>query len=260
MGHNRLGRLPRTRRWREVVELLDTGPAASGVVADAVVTAAEVRLRGLANDPALAESIRILSRITFAARSDDFVAEMTSVGVALSSDASAMSAIAAIGDAVRSRLGATAASPYFTEIAALALRTALAETVGEQGRSLFGSSVQDLQSAFRGYSTRDGFAGLARRFFARFLSGAMRSFVDRELANHVGGRSALRSVSESSEFMAALDTHTWQAARIVEDFAGGWHSKKNWETGGDVSLEDAQRFVGVALRKLRSEIHAGARA
>jgi len=243
-----------------VVGLLDTAPESTAAIADAVVTAAERRLRELANDPALAECVRVLSRITFAARGDEFVREMASLGVVLPDDASAVSAIALTGDAVRSRLRDSVASPYFAEIAALALRGALTETVGQRGRSLFDSSVQDLQRAFRAYSTRDGFADLSRRFFARFLSTAMRSFVDRELANHVGGAAALSSVRESRDFMAALDTHTWQAARIVEDFAGGWHSKRNWETGGDVSLEDAQRFVGVALQKLRKEIHAGARA
>lgn len=39
---------------------------------------------------------------------------------------------------------------------------------------------------------------------------------------------------------------------IVEDFAGGWYSKRNWQ--GEISEHDAEGFVAVAIDKLRAEI------
>jgi hypothetical protein len=50
MGHLRLGRLPKTRRWTEVINLLDTGTDDPATLADAVIRAAEHRLRQLAHD------------------------------------------------------------------------------------------------------------------------------------------------------------------------------------------------------------------
>src|SRR4051812_26995632 len=62
MGHVRLGRLPKTRRWREVVDLLATSPMDTPTVAQATVAAADVRLRELASDPSLVHSFWLLTR------------------------------------------------------------------------------------------------------------------------------------------------------------------------------------------------------
>jgi hypothetical protein len=258
MGHNRLGRLPRTRRWREVVSLLDQGPEATSRVAGAVVQAAESALRELANDPVIADAIQTLIRITWASRSASFNDELRALGLS-AADTSALSVIAAIGDHIRESVARHPESSYFGEIAALAARSALTDTVLQQGPGLFSSSADDVQRAFREYSTRDRFGELARRFFADFMSRSLRSWVDRELSNHVG-QQRVGNIAEASDFLKAIDTYTWQAARIVEDFAGGWYSKRNWELGGEITRDEAQKFVAVSLRKLRAELRIGATA
>ena len=45
MGHLRMGRLPKTRRWTQVVDLLDAGSLDTGELAAAVFEAADYRLR-----------------------------------------------------------------------------------------------------------------------------------------------------------------------------------------------------------------------
>ena len=40
----------------------------------------------------------------------------------------------------------------------------------------------------------------------------------------------------------------------MEQFAAGWYVKHHWESGDAISREEAQRFVAVALRKLRMEL------
>ena len=58
----------------------------------------------------------------------------------------------------------------------------------------------------------------------------------------------------SCSLAGAIDLHARQSAAIMREFAGGWYSKQNWETQGEITLDDAQRFVAVALRKLRAEL------
>ncbi len=91
------------------------------------------------------------------------------------------------------------------------------------------------------------------------MSRTLASLVDRELSNHVG-IGPLSTIGDSLEFVRALNTHAWQAAGIVEAYAGGWYSKYNWESKGQISQEEAQHFVAYALRKLRSELKRGATA
>jgi hypothetical protein len=254
MGHLRVGRLPKTHNWQEVVGLLDAAPDDTAAVARATVTAAEGRLRALANDPALTYCVWLLTRLTWAARDPSFTESLATLGLPVDASASALGFIAQVADHVRTEISGYPQSGPFGELASLALRRALSETVAQQARSLFGSSIEDLQQAFRTYSTRTQFAVLAHRFFADFLSRTLMYFLDRETSNHVGPERGFATIEQSAEFTRAIDTHARQSARIMQDFAGGWYSKHNWESRGEISEQEVAGFVGVALRKLRSEV------
>jgi hypothetical protein len=257
MGHNLLGSLPHSLRWREVVALLEVDTPSLTAVGSAVAKAADTRLRGLNNDERLAYCFWLLTEVASAARSDDFTGELNRQGIDAQPTDTAIALVAKIADHVRFTTRDHAGNGHYVEIAALALRQALTETVLREGPSLFASDANDVQRAFRTYSTTARFSELSRRFFANFMSRTLRGIVDRELAMHVGGK-GIPSNQAASEFLSALDKHAWETAYIVEDFAGKWVSKRNWETQGQISLEDAQRFMAVALQKLRSELKSGA--
>lgn len=254
MGHLRLGRLPKTQKWTQVVDLLDTAPTDVPGIARAVVEAADGQLRFLASDSSLAYCFWILTRVTWAARQPDFLVKLEQLGIFTSRDASVLTFIAQLTDIAQGQISRNPQSGPFGELASLAMSRALTETIGEHGTTLFGSSMEDLQRACASYSTRRRFGVLARQFFGDFFARMLRYFVAKELANHVGFEKGIRGIRESSEFVRSLDLHARQSARIVEEFASGWYSKHNWESKGEISLEDAQGFVAVALRKLRMEM------
>jgi hypothetical protein len=259
VGQLRVGRLPKTLNWREVVDLLDASPDDTAAVARATVTATEGRLRALANDRSLTYCVWLLARLTRAAREPGFTDRIAALGLQVEASDSAFGFIAQVTDRVRAEISQHPESGPFGELASLALRRALSDTVGQQARTLFGSSVEDIQRAFRAFSTRAQFATLAHRFFGDFLSRTLMSFLDRETSNHVGGGRGLATVEQSAEFARAIDAHARQSARIMHDFAGGWYSKHNWESKGDISRQEVAGFVGVALRKLRGELKREAR-
>jgi hypothetical protein len=112
----------------------------------------------------------------------------------------------------------------------------------------------------RRHSTRANFGDLSRRYFGDFLARTLRSYLDREIANHVGPTHRIENPTQAAEFTRRLDIHARQSARIVEEFAGDWYSKHNFETQGQISRDEAQDFVAMALRKLRSELRREALA
>lgn len=258
MGHNRLGRLSKTRRWAQIVQLLDTAPEDTPGIAAAVVEAAEHRLRGLASDNSLTFCFWLLARIAWASRGQNFAGDLARLGINVAENTPTLAFVSQLADRVRGQLSTQTSSGHFTELASLALRRTLTETVGQHGPGLFGSTVDDLQQAFRAHSTRDQFGHLSKRFFGDFLARTLRSLVDRELSQHVGPGRGIAGVAQSALFVEALDLHTRQTARIMEDFAAGWYSKQNWETKGEITQDDARGFTAVALRKLRMELKLGA--
>lgn len=257
MGHLRLGRLPKTANWQRVIALLDLDPVSADSVAAATTQAASLQLERLKRDPALAYSFWLLTQIAGAAREGDLASLLSRLGIDSSPDDSILHLVARVGDHVRAHLRTnhedTAAS---AELASLSLRFALGQTIGLQGQSFFGSSLEDFQRACQRYSTRKQFGVLTKVFFGDYLSRTLRSYIDRELLNHVGQGSALRNVSESRQFRDAVDLYARQSARIIEDFAGGWFTKHEYETGRHITVDHTKSFVAVAMRKLQMELQS----
>ena len=235
MGHIRIGTLPKTRRWREVVELLEESPQLTGALTAALIEAAEVRLRSLATDESLNYAFWLLTRIASAAQEGNFVAQLSRLGLELNEGTSTLSLISDITDKVRQRSAGNVESGDFGGLASLALRRALMDTVAEHGPSLFGSSVEDVHAALRSYSTPVRFGVVSQRFFADFFARTLRSLLDRDLANRIGDSHAIRNLAEGQEFSQALDLYTRQAARITQGFAEGWYSKHNWQSRREIT-------------------------
>ena len=256
MGHTVVARLPKGKRWQAVVRLLTLPELRVGDVAGASTLAAERRLRQLRSDPSLVYCFWLLIRLGAAARGPDFVGDVGRLGIPVRPDDTASQLLARIADHTRVVLNREPASGPFGELAALALRTTLRETVGTEGRSLFGSPMEDLEHAFRRHASDAQFGDLARRFFGDFAARTLRYYVDRELAHAVGG-GGLATVSDTAAFAAALDVHARQTAVVVELFAAEWYAKKNWERLGAVGRDDAQAFVAHALEKLEAGLKRG---
>jgi hypothetical protein len=95
MGHTRLGALPKTHSWPQVVAFfqVDEAPAADrefvSAVAARTLAAAEGGLTRAPDDPGLTYSFYLLARIAQAAGSEHWRPELRAVGISLSPNATA---------------------------------------------------------------------------------------------------------------------------------------------------------------------------
>ena len=138
------------------------------------------------------------------------------------------------------------------EMAQLAAAESLSVVVGQDLPSLFAPTPADTKLAIGRLAAPNRFAFLAREFFARLTTRYLDYFLSRELSNHVGPDRHLRSIDDHTAFNAALDQHCREAARIVEQFAGGWFSKTHFE--GGITPEKARNFAYVSFKKIQSEL------
>jgi hypothetical protein len=245
-------------RWQRVVGLLEQTPEDTPAIALATVEAADRRLRELANDPSLGHCFHVLVRLAEDAQGPAFAAALETLGLDPHESPAALTVIGRITDNVRAELAQHPESGPFGELASLAMRRALSETVGQEGRSLFGSSAEDIAEAFRRHGRPERFGIVARGFFGDFLARTLRFFVDKELANTTGGHHALRDSEDARAFDQALDLYARQSARILQDFGPEWYPKHHWESAGAISRQQAQGFVAHALQKLRAELRVSA--
>ncbi len=254
MGHIRLGRLPKSRLWREVVELLDREPEDIPGIAAAVLDASAEALERGTTIASASRAFLVLLELAQASDRGDLVGELRRKGLAVSADSSVLSTLADLGELVRESVPAGSLKDNYNDFAGLALRRALVETVGAQGPSLFGSTIDELEAGFRRFSGGDAFGRLTRLFFGDFLARSLHSAVDRELSLHVGGESSFGDVGESRAFSDALDRYARETAAIVQRFATEWYAKNHWQRQERLGARHSRAFSGVALKKLRSDL------
>ena len=254
MGHIRLGTLPRTRQWIQVLDLIGGG-ATTPDVAAATMDASQRGLISAAKDPGLVYTVWLLTQVPLAARSKDFAARLRKLGLAVTDSPSLMEVVGAFSGAVDAQLRRTGGRTDLREMAQMAASEALAALGTPANASLFETTASDVQQTIKSFSTSKQFSTLAREFFTRLSRKYLTYFLSRELSNYVGGDGRFSNIDRHAEFNQGLDLYCRQASRIIEEFSGGWFSKGNFE--GRITQAKAAAFVHIALKKLRAELAKG---
>ncbi|HEY4847897.1 MAG TPA: hypothetical protein VIH87_08935, partial [Methylocella sp.] len=238
MGHVRLGVLPTSKKWRQVVEELRLGAGAGAVVA-AAANAAETSLESASRDPAFLHAFWLLTQIPLAARGPAFAEDLRRLILLVPNQPSLMDVTAAFSAAVdryaRERVGKT----DLGEMAQMAAVESLMAIVGPMLPSLFGPNPEEVQRAIGRHASGDRFSALAREFFARLTQRSLDYYLSRELSNHIGAWERFGDDAARSRFDDALEQHCREASRIVEAFSGGWYGKNVYQ--GDGLTPDAIR-------------------
>jgi len=252
MGHIRIGKLPKIRGWKQVIALLDSSDSSSSQIAAATAKAAKDFFSQKRSDPALAFSYWLLTQITSRAKRENYLEEIKKIGLDVSKSKNAFDFLGRITDFTRTQIKLRGETFPISEFAQLSLREVLTETIGQQSQTLFGTSQEDVILACNKYSRPNQFAKLARLYFAKVLNRVLQFFISKESPNRIGPQRKFKDISDLSRFNLALEAYCYQSAKIVEQFAGGWYSKRNWQ--GEILERDAKGFVSVAMEKLRAEI------
>lgn len=255
MGHVRLGNLPKTRKWRDVVGLITAGRDVSQIAA-ATLEASKKGLQNAARDRGLVYSTLLLTQVTQAAKQSDFISALKQAGLPVSKQVSVTSLVSSFSEAIDKHLRFNKGRTDLGEMAQLSAVEVLSRLCAEQTTSLFDTTTENLKKALHTLSTSKGFSRLSHEFFSRLTYRYLTYFLSRELSNHIGKNQRFTNPQEYAEFEGELELHARQAARIVDEFAGGWYGKANFE--GGITHQKVSGFIHVALGKILDELKKGA--
>ena len=265
MGHTRLGELPKTRKWNEVVGLI-AGSGLSGTVANAdsyidaiasrTLEVSRTNLIKAINDSGVQYTFYLLTQVALASRTANWEDALAEQGIHLESDSTLFDLIVELQATIDSYIRRqTPGATDLSEMAQQSAGEALLSLAGKHTLSLFGQSSAEVRNAVRSLSTKKGFGELGQRFFGKFLARFLNFYLSRVTAGELGSP-RLPDLGTIADFNHALEAHCNQSARIVRDFCGEWYSKTAYQEG--IDLENASRFLAVAVDKLRSELaHQG---
>ena len=261
MGHTRLGNLPKTQKWLDLVQLIAGSRVSGGMltaasyveaIAAQTLEASRVGLDRAKHDSGVLYAFYLLTQVTLASRSTNWKDALALHGIHVANDSSVFDLTSEIQAAIdrhvsRSSSGATDLS----EMAQQSIGEALMSLADTRTVNLFGGGSDEVRNAIRTLSTKKGFGELGQRFFGRFVARFLNFYLSRATAAALGGP-RLPDLAAVAEFNQALRTHCDQSARIVRDFCGEWYSKTAYQEG--INPENASRFLAVAVRKLSNEL------
>ena len=261
MGHIRLGQLPRTRKWRDVVELIAAG-ADVAQVANATIKAAESAFSFVSNDCGYNQAVWLMTQLGLAAGQEKPLDYLRSQGVNIPDNTSLPGIVVALTEALDNHSAANGGHSDLGELAQRALVDAVIRRLEPKLRqkSLYNMPADDVQSALSEFRKPNEFGQLSREFYSRLTNECMNYFLSQTLATNLGAGQRFPTMNQMAQFEDALATHCREASAIVEQFSADWFSKHRYEEQGNISRESVRGFASWALKKIRDELKAGARA
>ena len=252
MGHLTLGRIPNTKPWRHVVDLLSDGAADQAVLA-AGAAAAERDLVRATDSPVFVEAVRLLLGIPLAARATSFHEALRDLGLDIRRAPVLLDLVAAASARLDDVALASRRRTDFDDLAGRALTTTLSNLIGSGLPGLFDATPEDVQAVARKLSWSKGIAAVSRTFFADLVSQSLSHWLDRTLDTHIGRDRRFETVADRTGFDIGLAAYAYEATRIIQEFSGGWYGKTVHDKG-QVSAHDAAAFGAVALKKIVAEL------
>ena len=253
MGHERVGVLPHTKSWRDVVGRLSavaTSDAGVSDIAKATLENVRNRFRYLNTDDGVKAAFQFLIALSTLGPSGSSEEHPSTPKIDLSTNPSPLR----LASALREWVDAHRQSLEYAEIA----KKAAVDTIAlwserqKQQPSLF-SEYDNVAEIWGRANNGAGFCEVARLFFSKFTERYLNYFLEREAS------AVLPDVQQRDQFASQLSQHidgiskyAFETSRIAQSFAAGWfnnHARQRMPSNDEV-----EAFLSISFGKLREEL------
>jgi hypothetical protein len=253
MGHERIGILPKTRPWKQIVEQMAASMVSEinieGIITQ-TLTNVRSRFRHIHQDKGVLAAFQFIVTLSVAASQDNPIKFLSNQDIHVDPNASPISLARAVSKKVQERL----ASFEYGDIAQSASIDAIAVWYDEKkGQRRLFDFPEDPFDTWRGARGGSGFCELSRLFFAKFTERYLNYFLERAASsqiNSIDERQLFRD--RLQKYVDVTSKHAFEMARITQSFAAGWFNK---HAVSDVPSErELENFLSLGFGKIRDEL------
>ncbi|SEM57446.1 hypothetical protein SAMN05216436_105219 [bacterium A37T11] len=254
MGHERIGNLPKTERWRGIVKSISNYSEANDTIVDiAAQTTKNVRKRFhyIDNDGSVFAAFKFIITLSHFAKSNNAFEKLEEKGIQLPRDFNLYDLAFCIQNYVIENAGSKEYSSLATQ--------SIIETVGDWAKahetnqsSLFDSNHNSL-GVWQKAANGTGFCELSRLFFSKFTERYLKYFLEREAAANIDNLFDRTQFNKNLEnHVDRISKHAFETSKITQSFAAAWfnkHAKEKLPTDKRI-----QGFLSFAFQKISSEL------
>lgn len=248
MGHERVGALPKTKRWEKIVRDISNFSGQrneSREIANATLDNVQSRFESIQRDPGVHAAFKFLTGLSVSGAHGTGVPNLK-----LPDNPTPFAVARALNSVVEAEKGST----EYAAIASGAATDAVASWYAQNSEQsfLFGSAEQN-NEIWRKAGTAGGFCEIARLFFAKFTERYLNYFLERE-ASAVSKTLEQRDLLQRQlrSHIDSVSRHAFETAKIAQSFAAGWYNRHASQTMPSDS--EIEGFLAIAFGKLREDL------
>jgi hypothetical protein len=251
VGHERVGTLPQTKRWREIVKDIARSQGWQNKVADIAdktLHNVQTRFNNLHRDTGIQAAFAYL--VSLATADMPHSVGLSSPQTGLENNPSPVKITKNLMDWVTRNT----TSQEYAELASRAGADTITEwtkSCSKQGL-LFDTQIS-ATAIWAQSANAEGFCQLARSFFSNFTARYLRYFLEREASAQLPSLEARERFTKSlQDHIDSVSRHAFETSKITQSFAAGWFNKHARESRPDDV--EIQRFLATAFGKLKEEL------
>ncbi len=257
MGHTRIGRLHRSKKWKDVVKAFCLN-ADFAQIASMVLDAADkdfTRER-LSQDASYLKAVELLVEMGVGAQNNNFVEHMREVGIELSEHPSVQELNYKLGQAIDD--AGWRQDSLKTELGEFA-KYALLSTVSQVAKDVVAQDIPGLiqrppAEIFRSFGKQVNIVAMNQNFMAKVMSGAMNAYLANIIPNLTGSTPRVMSTHALAASYKALEEHCRETAVVVLQYSKDWMGKHGHvlkDISGDKIRNNAIFMVDKMMRALK---------
>lgn len=253
MGHSLLGRLQKTKEWKDVIALI-AGGADAPEVAEKLIVATDKAFNEVQDDSTFKTVVTYMVDVAQAAASADPKKALAQLGIVVNSQTQPLDVAMGAQAYLDAQCSKTKADSDFGEKAILSFTSTLVQHMKSNQMQLFDQGEAKTLSPLVKLKSPAEFGKFGETFFANLTHSSLSYFLSKDLGTHVGEGKRFATMNQMGQFEAAVLKHCQESAVITRQYCQGWFAKHLKESGGQISATKAKQFGWYGMNKMRSEI------
>jgi len=254
MGHERVGYLPKTKKWSSIVEEIASFSEANNNIAEiSRQTTKNVRskFKNIEADGGVQAAFEFLVLLSVLPKQEDWRQYLKNKNIQIKEDFSLIE----LAQCAKSYIENNQESKEYSTFASQALIDTISNWVtrnSKQQAFFFDANSKPID-VWSATANGTGFCEISRVFFSKFTERYLKYFLERETVQRIQNIFDLSVFNSNLErHINDISKHAFETSKITQSFAAGWYSKNVKDAVP--SRKKIQGFLSVAFGKLNSEI------